>query len=36
MESTHLLVFLFKHIKTFVAVGALAVLGSSAVSLMLD
>jgi len=36
MESTHLLVFLFKHIKTFVVVGAFAVLGSSAVSLMLD
>jgi capsule polysaccharide export protein KpsE/RkpR len=36
MESTHLLVFLFAHLKTFLAVGAVAVAASSGVALMLD
>jgi len=36
MESTHLLVFLFAHLKTFLAVGAVAAAASSGVALMLD
>lgn len=36
MESTHLLVFLYTHLKTFLAVGAVAVAASSGVALVLD
>ena len=36
MESTHLLVFLYKNIKTLLAIGFVSALGASGVALMLD
>ena len=36
MESTHLLVFIYRHLKTLTAVGLLAAIASSGVALMLD
>ena len=36
MESTHLLVFIYRHLKTLAAVGLLAAIASSGVALMLD
>lgn len=36
MESTHLLVFIYRNLKTLVAVGFLAAVAASGVSLMLD
>ncbi len=36
MESTHLLVFIYRNLKTLIAVGLLAAVAASGVSLMLD
>lgn len=36
MESTHLLVFIYRNLKTLIAVGFLAAMAASGVSLMLD
>ena len=36
MESTHLLVFIYRNLKTLIAVGFLAAVAASGVSLMLD
>ncbi|MGB1636727.1 MAG: hypothetical protein ACPHBR_08080, partial [Flavobacteriales bacterium] len=36
MESTHLLVFLYRNLKTLVAVGLVAALAATGVALMLD
>ena len=36
MESTNLLVFVYRHLKTLLIVGFLAAAGSSGVALMLD